>query len=201
MLAFENKVITNRPEFIQKVKDIAFVLQTDPNWLMAVMNAESGLNPRAQNTKYPLHNGPATGLIQFTPDTAQGLGTSIDQLVNMSNVKQLDYVKDYFEPYAGRLRSYFDVYTAVFFPAAIGKPDEWVFETKNIARSTVARQNPGIDANKDGKITVAEFKGYLYRTIPAQLKNIIFYIKDVIQKNPATSVAVIIAVLLIITAK
>jgi len=195
MLAFEEKVTENKPQFIQRVNEVAAALRTDPNYLMAVMNAESGLNSHAQNTAYPLAGGPATGLIQFTPDTAFNLGTNITALKAMTNVKQMDYVQAYFEPYAGRLNSYFDTYMAVFFPVAINKPDEWVFEAKNISRSAVARQNPGIDSNKDGQITVAEFKGYLHRTIPARLKNLIFNVQQFIAKNPDLTAAVAIAIL------
>ena len=35
----------------------------------------------------------ATGLIQFMPATAVGLGTTCEKLRQMSNVEQLDYVK------------------------------------------------------------------------------------------------------------
>ena len=89
----------------------------------------------------------------------------------------------------------FDAYVAVFFPAAIGKPDNWNFETKKIKRSTVARQNPGIDLNKDGTITVAEFKGYLIRSIPSRLKNLIFEVTALIKRNPDIAAAVVISIL------
>ena len=191
MLIFEDKVKNNVSEFTQKVIAIASRLNTNPNFLMAVMNAESGINPAKQNLKYPLHNGSATGLIQFTPDTAASLGTSIDDLKNMDNVSQLNYVESYFKPYANRLNSYFDVYIAVFFPAAIGKPDDWIFETSNIKSSSVARQNPSIDQNKDGKITVAEFKQYLTGTIPAQLRNLIFNIEQALKENGTAIVALV----------
>jgi hypothetical protein len=173
-LAFEDKVRGDRPAFVAKVRAIASELGTNPNWLMGVMWAESRLNPKAQNTAYPVQGGYATGLIQFTPDTARLLGTSTAALLDMDSVQQLDYVKKYFRPYSGRLRSYFDVYAAVFFPAAIGKPDAWVFQTSRLSASTIARQNPAVDLNDDGKITVGEFKEYLKNTIPVRLRKLIF---------------------------
>ena len=188
MLAYEDKILSNKTAFISKLNQVSQDLQTDPNWLMAVMYKESQLNPAAQNTKFPLSGGPATGLIQFTPDTATSLGTSIQSLKAMSNVDQLDYVKSYLMPYKGKLTSYFNVYASVFFPAAIGKADDWVFEAKNISRSSVARQNPSLDFNKDGKITVAEFKQYVNNTIPSQLKNLVFKIKE----NPGTTALIVI---------
>lgn len=195
MLAFQEKVT---PEFAAKVIAIATQLQTNPNWLMAVMKAESNLNPAAQNTKYPLSGGPATGLIQFTPDTAQALGTSIDQLKQMDGVEQLDYVQKYFQPFAGRLNSYFDTYIAVFFPAAINKPDGWIFETSRIKRSAIARQNPVIDINNNGEITVGEFKQYLYGTIPAKIRSLIYSATQYVSKNPATTIIALVVAALII---
>ena len=40
----------------------------------------------------------ATGLIQFLPSTARGLGTTTDALAGMSSVEQLNYVEKYFDP-------------------------------------------------------------------------------------------------------
>lgn len=67
---FENKVTSNKEAFLQKVRLICAKLGIEPDWLMFVMNSESGLNPAAYNP-----NGGASGLIQFMPDTAKGLGT------------------------------------------------------------------------------------------------------------------------------
>lgn len=179
MIAFEEKI---SEQDALKVQSIAAQLQTNPDWIMAVINAETigTFDPSVQNTTYPLYNGPATGIFQFTPDTAISLGTTIDKLKGMTFSQQLDYVYKLLHPYIGKLNSYFDVYMAVFFPAAIGKPDDWIIETKKISRTSVARQNPSIDMNKNGMITVAEFKEYLYNTIPAKLRNLIF---DVWQKK------------------
>ena len=201
MLVYEDKVKENKPQFIQRVYDVAAALGTNPNWLMALMNAESGLNSHAQNTTYPLSNGPATGLIQFTPDTAASLGTDIEELRTMTNVRQMDYVQAYFMPYRGRLNSYYDVFMATFFPAGMNKPDEWIFETSNISRSAVARQNPGIDLNGDGKITVAEFKGYVYRTIPTSIKDLIFKAGELISKNPDLTAIIAIGLIVLYLSK
>lgn len=193
MLAYEDKIPSNKAAFISKLNQISSDLQTDPNWLMAVMYKESSLNPAAQNTKFPLAGGPATGLIQFTPDTASSLGTSIQSLKAMNNVDQLDYVKSYLMPYKGKLSSYFNVYASIFFPAAINKPDDWVFQAKNISRSSVARQNPSLDFNKDGKVTIAEFKQYVNNTIPAKLKELVFKIKE----NPGTTALIVIGAIVL----
>jgi len=162
--------------FSQKVRSVAAALMLNPDWLMQVMKAESNLNPAARNTYAPFYkdgvlDGYATGLIQFTPDTARGLKTTTTALEQMSRIEQMDYVYKYLLPYKGKLKSYFDLYLVVFFPAAIGKTndDNYIFESKNISRGAIAKSNPAININKDGMITMAEFKQYLKNTVPKNL--------------------------------
>jgi hypothetical protein len=173
--------------FAQKVTDVATALQCDPNWLMQVMKAESGLRSDIQNTTYPLHNGYATGLIQFTPDTAASLGTTTDDLKQMSRVDQMDYVQKYFSPYIGQLNSYFAIYLVTFFPAAISHVDDdtYIFQTNNIAASSIAKSNPTIDINGDGQITMAEFKQYVQNSVQQQYWDQIF-------TSPATVVVEVV---------
>jgi len=166
-LIHEEIVYTNKAEFLQKVRDISTVLGVDPNWLMHVMWSESRLNAQAVN---PITG--ATGLIQFMPATAASLGTSLADLKNMSNVQQLDYVLKYLKPYRFKIQSYIDLYFAVFFPLAIGKPLAWVFEAKNLAASLIARQNPAFDLDKNGILTVAEVQDAMLKFIPESFKDI-----------------------------
>lgn len=169
MLIFANKVKTNREQFIKRVIEISRLLKIDPNWLMILINAESA-GTFSASVKNP--KGGATGLIQFMPNTAKGLGTSTDALAKMTNVQQLDYVYKYFKPYTGKIKSYYDLYLATFFPAVIGKPDNTVLQTKKLSASLIANQNPGINKwPKDNKITVGEFKQYVLSTIPKELRN------------------------------
>lgn len=165
-LVYENRV---SKDFISKVKEVSNRLSINPNWLMQVMKSESGLSPSRQN---PI--GGATGLIQFMPSTAANLGTTTWQLKQMTGVQQLEYVYKYFKPFKGKIRSYYDLYLVTFFPAAIGKPDSWVFESKNLSASSIAKQNPGININKDNKITIAEFKQYLQNTVEPQNRFLVF---------------------------
>ncbi len=157
-LLFENYVKSNKAEFLAKVENISAKLLIDPDWLMAVMYKESRLNEKAVNSR-----GGATGLIQFMPATAQSLGTSTAALKAMSNVEQLDYVYKYYKPYITKLNSYPDLYLATFFPAALGKADDYILQTSQLSAATIADANPGIDLNKDRKITVGEFKEYCYK--------------------------------------
>ncbi|MBP7274499.1 MAG: transglycosylase SLT domain-containing protein [Saprospiraceae bacterium] len=182
-LNFLNYYKGDKAAFANKVMQISAELGIDPNWLMNTMYKESRVNPQAQNTKYLVGGKPATGLIQFVEKTANGLGTSVDALHKMDGIQQLDYVKKYFQPFRGRMKSYFDVYIAVFFPAAIGMPDNGVIATKSISASKVATSNPAIDLNKDGAITVAEFKEYLNGGIPAALRNAVAVTTNFVKKN------------------
>jgi hypothetical protein len=97
----------------------------------------------------------ATGLIQFMPSTAVGLGTSTAKLARMTPEDQLNYVYKYFRPYAGRLNNLGDIYMAILWPAGVGKPDSYVLWNK-ATKPTTFRQNAGLDLNKDGNITRGE---------------------------------------------
>ena len=108
-------------------------LGIDPAWLANVVQFESTWNPQARNRKTR-----ATGLIQFMPNTARGLGTTVDALRRMTAAQQWEYVARYFRRFAGRLRTQEDVFMAVFYPVALGKPATWRFPAK------VSRYNPGI---------------------------------------------------------
>lgn len=179
-LLFINSYPGDKDAFSDKVRAVSSRLGINPNWLMATMNKESKLNPQARNTAFPVQGGYATGLIQFTPDTARALGTTTSDLYSMGGVEQLDYVEKYFRSIgaAGRMRSYFDVYIAVFFPAAIGYKDTDLIQTRKISASKIAQQNPAIDLNKDGVITVAEFKEYLVKGFSSKAKKLLEGIKQ-----------------------
>lgn len=139
--------------FAERVQEISDNLGIDADWLMLVMYFESGLNSRAVN-----RTSGATGLIQFLPSTASGLGVSTERLREMSAVDQLYYVEKYLTPYKNKMKDFVDVYLAVFYPSAIGKSDSYVLGGDNYAK--VARDNSIFDTNKDGKITRGEVADY-----------------------------------------
>jgi hypothetical protein len=137
-------------DFKAKVIRIASGLGCDPSYLMAAMAFETGdtFSPTDQNRL-----SGATGLIQFLPSTAARLNTSIQALLQMTAIEQLDYVQKYLAPYKGRMRSLSDVYMSILFPIAVGKPDSYVLFA---APSTAYRQNAGLDVNHDGEVTKGE---------------------------------------------
>lgn len=151
-LAWGNRVST---EFRSRVVQISAHLKVDPSFLMAAIAFETGQTFRAD-----IHNGAgsgAVGLIQFMPQTAAALGTSSERLAEMSPVRQLDYVRDYLEPKASRLKTIEDVYMAILWPSAIGKPSDYVlFKKHDLKRPRLYIQNAGLDFNKDGVITKRE---------------------------------------------
>ena len=177
----------NPAEFEQTLRNLASLLGINPNWLMMVMWNESRLNAQAVNkqpgdSENPLTRAAsrATGLIQFMPDTAIRLGTTTKTLYNLSAIDQLQYVYKYFKPWSGKIKDYFDLYIITFFPAALGKPDEYILETSKLSAALIAKQNPFFDVNKDGKITVGEIKRRMYESIP---KSIVADVMSTLEKK------------------
>lgn len=121
--------------------------------IMACIAWESGetFSPSVKN----MAGSGATGLIQFMPETAIGLKTTVAKLAQMTAEDQLNYVYKYFKPYAGKLNDLGDLYMAILWPAGVGKPMAYTLWDKN-TRPTTYRQNSGLDVNKDGKITKGE---------------------------------------------
>ena len=164
-LIYEDKVPTSyRVAFVEKVKKISTNLGINPNWLMTIMYFESAktFSPSITNSIG------ATGLIQFIPSTATSLGTSTSELRKMTAVQQLDYVEKYLKAYKGKYKNYIDVYFAVFFPLAIGKPDDWVIQSKGISALQVYNSNPAFRVLKDGKLRVWEVKKVMLEKLPSE---------------------------------
>lgn len=169
-VCFSNKV---QPDFIAKTIDISSALkmnQAGPDQMMSCMGWESGetFSPSIRNGA----GSGAVGLIQWMHFVAltyfysqkdikkmskeekkvKGL-ECCDKLASMTAVQQLDYVFEYFKPYAGKLDTLADVYSAIIYPKAVGKPEDYILFQKE----TVAyRQNMGFDVNTDGFITKNE---------------------------------------------
>lgn len=166
-LVFIDKVPGDKNAFAAKVKQVASALGIPADWLMAVMELETAgtFNPAIQNSIG------ATGLIQFMPSTAIGLGTTVAALKQMNAVQQLDYVKAYYWPYRSKIKRYADLYIATLFPAALGKDRSFVLQTSNLSAATIANANPYFDLNRDSQITVGEIEDKLLLRIPDELRS------------------------------
>lgn len=124
------------------------------SWLMSCIAFESGesFSPSVRNAA----GSGAVGLIQFMPSTAMELGTTSGELARMSAEDQLAVVERYFRPYARRIHSLSDMYMAILLPKYIGQPESSVLF---LDPGKAYRQNSGLDADNNGKITKAEASG------------------------------------------
>jgi hypothetical protein len=115
---------------LQKLEAIANQFGFPFEWLANLINFESAgtFNPAVQN-----RSTRATGLIQFMPKTATGLGTSVDRLAKMTFEQQLPYVNQYLVngfnkklDEFGKVPETFnqtDLFMLIFYPVAVGKPN------------------------------------------------------------------------------
>lgn len=154
------------PEFLARVKEVAQNINCDYKDLLAVMNSESGLDSTIQNSA----GYQAYGLIQFTPDTARDLGTSVQQLVKMSPVEQLDYVEKFYlkarktRGFGDKKFTAADLYAITFLPARANrnvlcvKGERWESGRKKGQLKNWYEANTVFDKNKDGKIEKAELQ-------------------------------------------
>jgi hypothetical protein len=158
-------------EFYKKVKVVATELKCSHLDLLACMAFETGrtFNPAERNTIG------ATGLIQFIRPVAEELGTTTDKLAAMTRVEQMDWVRKYMKRWVGKLSSVSleDLYMAILWPAAVGKPNNYVLFS---SPSKSYEQNKGLDLNKDGNITKAEAS--------AKVRDQISYIRTQVLKIP-----------------
>lgn len=153
-LAWGNKVdACFRAKLFEVCLDLGWSKVEQASNLMACMAFESGesFSPSVKNAA----GSGATGLIQFMPATARSLGTTTAALAALSATDQLEWVKKYFWPYRNKVQTIQDMYMAILWPAAVGRPNSYVLFNKT-AKPTAYRQNAGLDFNKDGNITKEE---------------------------------------------
>ncbi len=161
MTSYEKTALTRYGQsFIDELKKVTTVLGFPYEWLLAMMNSESGINHKAYNPQ-----GGATGLIQFMPDTAKWLGTTTTALMNMSAIQQLVYVQKYFEGLGlvGKIKSPQDLYVATFYPYALSQPDSYIIgsEVSPARVLLIAQVNKIFDINNNNAITKGEFKQFV----------------------------------------
>ncbi len=140
-------------QLYEKIKEIADRLNCDHKDLITIINAESGFNPKARN-KFTR----ATGLIQFMPKTARGLGTSVEELANMSAMEQLDYVEQYLQSIKKAVfrkdhaLSGAELYALIFLPKNAGK------EALAFKGHPYYDLNKSLDLDGDGIISKEDLK-------------------------------------------
>jgi len=168
--------------FGDKMKQISTNLGVDELDLVRVIYAESGIRSKAQygdggkDIPYTTNRAStATGYIQFLESTAIKLGTTTKDLYEMTPIKQLEYVEKYLKSTLknNERKTIYDIYSAVFYPVLIGKPDDYILGSLtapiNDSKSAfkIAENNEVIAKNSkrliNGRkvIDVTAFKNYV----------------------------------------
>lgn len=165
-LLYINEIKENQKQFWIKIIKISQNLWINPNRLMAVMKSESWLNHKIQNP-----NWNATWLIQFMPNTAKWLWTTINELKNMTNLKQLDYVEKYYLPYKDKIKSFRDLYLVTFYPLAVWKEENFIIwsEKSESYAKRVWKDNQAINEWKP--ISVWDFENWVLKKIPSNIRD------------------------------
>ena len=140
-------------EFEETLELAAVENDLDPEAMRAIIGPESGGQGNAVNAQ-----SGATGIIQFMPSVARSLGTSVEELRQMTPAQQVPYAVQYFKSKGITADSPADDYAlAVAAPAFIGQPDETVVYKKG---SAAWQQNPAWRPSGGGDITVGDILSF-----------------------------------------
>lgn len=160
-LLWSNRITKPQADIIIRRSD---KLSTEPDWAMFLFDLESSLNPFIENP-YGCYSW-----LQFCADysganykTIQGRRYYFSDMKKMTADELLNLSFDYLDEQqenTGRFASYHDMYFSILYPVAVGKPDDYVLNTKT---------NPLFDLNKNGTITVGEVKEYLDNRVRAKV--------------------------------
>ena len=156
------ELIGDDKPFLKAIEDLSEKRGINQSELLGLIASESSFDPKAVNK-----DTGATGLIQFMPEVAESLGTTTDEIREMSRAEQVKLIDKYFDmnklpdnPTAGQLK------TNVLMPAYTDKSDDFELMTKNkqftdgeAGNPNTYFQNQGLDSNKDGFITIGEAGG------------------------------------------
>jgi len=138
----------------RRVLELAARLELSVDHLCALIAHESGWRATAVNPQTK-----ATGLIQFMPKTARGLGTTIAAIAAMPALEQLDVVEKFFARAKagapGKQIGPRDVAMAAFLPSMIGHPDDHVAFTRGEKGYS---QNAALDLDGNGELTLGEVR-------------------------------------------
>jgi hypothetical protein len=160
-----------------KIIEVARSLGANPAHLAAVIQHESRFNPKAQYGDVkgvkPFNPDVAQGLIQFTPSTAKGLGTTTRAIRAMDAQQQMDLVQRYYAARArerlegGPLDTLAKIAMATFYPLYMNKDPSTVFPERvrlaNAGIRTPADYLKGITSALRGKLEEVEMLASLPR--------------------------------------
>ena len=162
-----NKVATNRQAFGEKVIRIATEMDINPQWLMGLMYFET-----ARTMSHTITNSAGcVGLIQFCSSARADLNITANELRTMSNVRQLDYVRQYFlgatwkRRLVAKVESIIDLYLIIFYPLAVGKHDGYILGSHNGTWRAIYKANPAFQSGS-GKITIRDITVTINNFLP-----------------------------------
>lgn len=152
------------PAFKASVLWIEAELKLNADFLMPCMAFETGgsFSPTIKNAA----GSSGLGLIQFMSFTYTNMVKQFPQLkakvpnhaalANLTAVEQLGWVYFYFKMFRDDFSDYTleDVYMTILYPKAVGKALDWAMPWE--FGKIEYKQNAGLDANKDRKITKEE---------------------------------------------
>lgn len=157
--------------FYNKVVDTAKKLGNENlvDALLATMKHESRFS-----TSISAPKNVTRGLIQFYFGKAQTIKIgnkgpfTRENLAKQTRVEQMDLVYEFYKYWFKALGisnpKLIDIYVVTFFPAAVGKPDNYVLKTSKISAEDIADQNPAFNRilNRPRKepLTIAKLKKY-----------------------------------------
>jgi hypothetical protein len=163
------KLLDNQ-SFQDKLDDISDSINIDKDSIIKLMNFESKLDPQVKN------NIGCVGLIQFCPDLKNGstktIGSKTYNLEELRNNldKQMEAIKEFWGTgyKLGKIKEPKDLYIYNFFPAAAGKSDDFVLQTKGLSAERIANSNPAFNRTlgkpRNTPLTVGDLENYYKKT-------------------------------------
>lgn len=161
----------NNPQFLGCLDNLAKSKNVPADSILTVMQIESGFT----STDSPSRGAgavnsltQASGLNQIMPSTAKGLGYTVEQIQGMTASEQM----------CGPVTSYFnhvtlpekpstaDLYLANFYPAAVGKSDDYILGNHpGLSPQSVASANPAF-VGAGGVVTNGSIKNWINTKYP-----------------------------------
>lgn len=146
--------------YIIKLKHISKLLHVSYIDLYTLIDIESKHKSTAINKTTK-----AIGLIQFKPSTLHEMGYNEDEVVHMTRLEQLDIVYMYLSQFELIFEQsnpdLLELYLCIFYPSAVGKPDNFIIGKNIRDANLIASRNKGFDLNSDKIIYKYEIRKYL----------------------------------------
>jgi hypothetical protein len=164
----------NNPEFLGCLDDLAKSKNVPADSLLTVMQIESGFTSTdapGKGASAVNKYSRASGLNQITEKTAGRLGYTLPQIQGMTASEQMcGPVTKYFNMQTlPEKPSTADLYLANFYPAAVGKSDDYIIgnsPSENLTPEKVAAANE-IFKGPDGLVSVGSVKNWIKTKYPA----------------------------------